>query len=741
MAFVWGYAPNGRDMGVGIEATYSVPGGGPITWQTASVDVTFQINYFTTYSTSDTYNVLHWWGAASGSAENTFYWSTARTAPRDGVGLRTVTVTVPLKTGESQYISLGARLEGVNTAGGNMSVTAGITIPARPYGTSDASINVSTATLGSTSVVVTITKKASQMRHTVYWRIGSGSWNVIAQNVDTSYTWTPPLTIANNITNATSADAVILVETYENGQYVGGVTKTLTFFVPISVVPTAGTFVASEGNSSVATIMGTSTTAETKTYVQGQSSVKLTYSGEAGSYGSTIARVEFFMNGSSVVNIGSGAKTSAFTGSPASDISITKIVTDSRGRTASTNLSGYYVRAYKSPKIASFSVVRAIDAAGTEGNSGVYAKAKLSASGSSLLNGTTEKNTLTWRLRSRVAGSYTWESDKWAGSDSTADASKLLTPPTSYVIPLATGTYQTTNAYEFEIAVWDKFTVSNPSISLYSMSTEIVPLSIAKGGIGVGKIWEEGALDVSGNTLINGNLTVSGNILPPVPTIPNVANLNTYTTAGHYVQTTNSGAQNGTNYPEAAAGWLEVVYGDPNWIMQRYTVYGYYGNKTYVRDNYGGWKKWQLIGGGSIMGRMDATPGFKSTTTSDTNITMANTFSMGGITFVSTNGGSLKVAESGYYEIHAQVYFTGSASGYANMRITRWVGSTPTNIVNTLATKNDGLDKTASASIIAQLNANNLISLRAASGTPNCSVYGDPDKSTTYLTLRMIDRI
>ena len=510
MAFVWGYAPNGRDMGVGIQATYSVPGGGSITWQTASVDVSFQISYYTTYPTMDTYNVLHWWGAASGSAENTFYWSSSRTAPKDGVGLRTVTVSVPLKTGESQNISLGARLEGVNTAGGNMSVTASITIPARPYGTSDASLNVSSATLGSTSVVVTITKKASQMRHTVYWRVGSGSWNWLASNVDTSYTWTPPLTVANSIPNAASAAGEILVETYENGQHVGGVQKALTFAVPASIVPTAGTFVASEGNSSVATIMGTSTTAETKTYVQGQSSIKMTYSGETGSYGSTITRVEFSMGGLSVANIGSGTKTTVFTNSPASNVSIIKKVTDSRGRTASTTLSGYYVRAYNSPKIASFSVVRAIDTAGTEGNSGVYGKVKLVASGSSLLNGTTEKNTLTWRLRSKVAGSPTWESDKWAGSDSTADANQLLTPPTSYVVPLATGTYQTTSAYEFELAVWDKFTVNSPSISLHSMPTEIVPLSISKEGIGVGKIWEQGALDVRGDVYVSGQIFSGG---------------------------------------------------------------------------------------------------------------------------------------------------------------------------------------------------------------------------------------
>jgi hypothetical protein len=73
--------------------------------------------------------------------------------------------------------------------------------------------------------------------------------------------------------------------------------------------------------------------------------------------------------------------------------------------------------------------------------------------------------------------------------------------------------------------------------------------------------------------------------------IPSGADLNSYTSDGYYHQNTNTGAATGSNYPEAAAGMLEVT-SDGSMVYQRYTVYNS-AHTVYVRTYYNGtWYSW-----------------------------------------------------------------------------------------------------------------------------------------------------
>lgn len=71
--------------------------------------------------------------------------------------------------------------------------------------------------------------------------------------------------------------------------------------------------------------------------------------------------------------------------------------------------------------------------------------------------------------------------------------------------------------------------------------------------------------------------------------------LNSYTAAGVYHQSANTGAAAGTNYPVAMAGWLTVHYvSGGNFVYQMYQSYQG-DNKIYYRTYYGAWSPWREL--------------------------------------------------------------------------------------------------------------------------------------------------
>jgi hypothetical protein len=129
-------------------------------------------------------------------------------------------------------------------------------------------------------------------------------------------------------------------------------------------------------------------------------------------------------------------------------------------------------------------------------------------------------------------------------------------------------------------------------------------ISLAAGGTGATLTGVAGAVVYSGSSAMaltlagtSGQvLTSAGTSAPtwsnglPVTSIPNAANLNTYTTPGSYHQSADAQAAAGTNYPVALAGLLEV-YASSVMVYQRYTVYN--SGRIYTRSNYNGtWYSW-----------------------------------------------------------------------------------------------------------------------------------------------------
>ena len=181
------------------------------------------------------------------------------------------------------------------------------------------SVSAKSVNLGTASTI-TITRASSSFTHTLSYTFGSAKGTIVTKTTSTSVSWTPPLTLANQIPKSTTGTCTITCTTYNGSTSIGSKTCTMTLTVPASVKPTIGSLTAERVDGSVPFSW--------EIYVQSKSKAKLTVNGAAGSYGSTIASYSISGGGFA------GASASLTTGflNSYGDITFTATVTDSRGR-------------------------------------------------------------------------------------------------------------------------------------------------------------------------------------------------------------------------------------------------------------------------------------------------------------------------------------------------------------------------------------------------------------------------
>ena len=84
-------------------------------------------------------------------------------------------------------------------------------------------------------VTINITKREAWMRHSIWVTIGSYDQKIAGDNIDTSYTWTPPIEIANQFPNSASGTGTITYVTYNNGVEVGKDIRRITVNIPTNL--------------------------------------------------------------------------------------------------------------------------------------------------------------------------------------------------------------------------------------------------------------------------------------------------------------------------------------------------------------------------------------------------------------------------------------------------------------------------------------------------------------------------
>lgn len=369
------------------------------------------------------------------------------------------------------------------------------------------SLSAATVEMGK-SVTINTPAVNSAYRHTLRYAFGSAS-GTIATGIASSVSWTPPVSLANQIPSATAGSGTIYCDTYSGSTLLGTKSVRITLTVPGSVVPSAGTLSAALAED----------TSGTGLYVKGMGKAKLTLSGASGAYGSSITSYTITGGGWTATN---GALTTGTLAS-AGNITFTATVTDSRGRKASTTRT-ISVIDYTKPGVAVCDVYRC-DADGNRKKAGTYFAVEINASYSAITGNTLS---ITARYKKQSESSY------GTAANVTNNGKTVL----------GGGNIGASTTYDVVVTVADKYN----SLSIpRTLSTKSVLQSFKRGaGAAIGKVAElANWLDVAWDTRIRGNLQVDGTISSADQyrikwqTIPDGADLNddTYKVPGHYRST------------------------------------------------------------------------------------------------------------------------------------------------------------------------------------------------------------
>ena len=221
--------------------------------------------------------------------------------------------------------------------------------------------SISGNSLGS-SVTVNISRASTSFTHKVEYSFAGSSYTTATSSAATSATFTPSLSLANHIPNATSGTLTVRVTTYSGSTQIGNaVTKTQTLSLPGSVLPTLSGVTLTRVDNGVPSSWGV--------YVQGYSKVTATIAGASGIYGSSISGYSLSGAGyrSSSNSLTTGVLNSTGT------FSFSGYVTDSRGRSSSSMTSAQFVVYEYFPPSISVSAQRCTSD-GTISSSGTYLK-------------------------------------------------------------------------------------------------------------------------------------------------------------------------------------------------------------------------------------------------------------------------------------------------------------------------------------------------------------------------------
>jgi len=450
----------------------------------------------------------------------------------------------------------GYSVSGTGANGFNVSTSADIALTTIPR---KSTVSMSAATMG-TAATVSITRASSSFTHTLSYAFGSASGTITTKTTSTSVSWTPPLTLANQVPNSTSGTVTITCQTYNGSTLIGSTTCTATLSVPTSVKPSFGALAASRIDGDVPSSWGI--------YVQGKSKATISISGATGSYGSTISSYSITGGGfsASASSLTTGFLTTSGT------ITFTWKVKDSRGRWSAEKTVSISVVAYSPPAASGYSVQRC-NSGGTVSANGTYGKGIVSFTYSTC----SSKNTVTTKTyyKKSTATSYT-------------DASKSFTSGTSFVF--GGGNLSVDYTYDIKFEITDAFGTVPVMLTL---STASVLMDFKSGGtgIGIGKVAEtDNLFDCGMNAKFRG--MVSGRVFSLDGNDGEItSDFNNYKELGVYYVSSNDAIQAIANRPCDYAGTLYVKNAFNNgslssgtWVYRLQIFIPYTGENLYLRS-------------------------------------------------------------------------------------------------------------------------------------------------------------
>lgn len=440
------------------------------------------------------------WAASSGSAvglamsgNQVAYWTADLSLP-------TGTTLLTYGTLRHNHEADGTKLASVQGAltmpfiGMSLSVDTGLfSLPTIPRATTP---NWSGSFTAGTAKTINLPRASASFTHAVTYTFGSAS-GTIASNATTSATWTPPLTLLNQIPNAVSGTGTIKVVTKDGSTTVGTKTANFTLTAGSGIVPTVGEVRWDDDNTTVRDNIGV--------FLQNLSRVKGYVDDASGVYGSTIRTKNVRVSGTL---IGEGVPIQP---QIAGTITASGEVTDSRGRVGSLS-KNFTVVAYSPPSLGtnSWSVDRA-NSSNVVDSQGTYLRIDLHAEAKSLEVGGIQKNALNVRVFTRPASGGAWV------------ARNVINPGLTHngAIQVSGGAaFPLSQSFDVKVELRDNTGIA-PTIHQTVISTATVTLDMRGVTVGVGKYHERGTLDVAGdgyavNWMADDDVYAGGAVLCPI---------------------------------------------------------------------------------------------------------------------------------------------------------------------------------------------------------------------------------
>ena len=117
----------------------------------------------------------------------------------------------------------------------SLSVAQTVALPVIPRASS---LQAGAMTLGQTGSI-TVQRADAGFTHKINYQIGSAHGAVCGKTGETRVTWMPPLSLAEEITDAVAGDCVLTATTYSGSSVVGTSSCPIKLYVPEEVRPTA----------------------------------------------------------------------------------------------------------------------------------------------------------------------------------------------------------------------------------------------------------------------------------------------------------------------------------------------------------------------------------------------------------------------------------------------------------------------------------------------------------------------
>lgn len=474
--------------------------------------------------------------------------------------------------------------------------------------------------LGS-EVTVTLDKKVESFTHQVWYKVWGSDWIDLGSGLGTTIKFTPAVEHAARNINAMTGTLDLCIRTYDGTNQIGSDVYKYGYDIglPAGTQPKLAGIELTDKAKATKDIVGKNI------FVQTFSEMVCKFLGFEGTYGSTLKGYYAEVVGQKNVITKDGAAFNIFKNH--GNFEVRAYITDSRGLTSNVVTVPIQVLQYFAPVI-DFSVVR------SGGDLQTLTVRRNIRIAPLIVNGV-QKNTLKLKFQVKPANDGYFSDN--AGGGITSSTVHTLTNSNADLV----GKFSAASSWEVHGIISDAYTEAKFTAPI--VGPERVVMCKAPEGVGINKVWEQGALDVGGDIYSNGELVQVGKL-----TQPNGKSLKITGSANDFMKTGLYYSHNMNNLPDGLNmyqkyGYLQVNThpDDANFALQIYIPHNTDIMFMRRKTNYG-WQKW-----------VQFTPSDSSTTLKWTDAALTsgwrNTIDYGAVQFSKSVDGT--------------VYFRGTARG------------------------------------------------------------------------------